>query len=314
MGDDGSDDEDYMSDKFLNPPVKPVCSGLISKSAKGRVEEGRTKVSKTAPRGKQMVANREEGLKKPIGEDNIGFKMLMKMGFKGDGGLGKKAEGRSEPVPIEVIEGRRGLGLHNVEKKFEQLRQQREQCLSSHQSDFRATMASRFRLERAQRQLLAARHICKRLDISNSLEEPVDSAFWPPDEIRAKLLAQSRLIRREICRSERPRGFWNKRPKYDADNSRERDRSREGSDLEEFGDEYRGEYDKVLGVESDEEEYCDIDAAQHGPVESQPDVILSRLTNYLREKHFYCFWCGAQFYDEADLLTNCPGPTEDDHG
>lgn len=37
-----------------------------------------------------MVALREEGLKKPIGEDNIGFKMLMKMGFKGDGGLGKK--------------------------------------------------------------------------------------------------------------------------------------------------------------------------------------------------------------------------------
>ncbi|VDO00051.1 unnamed protein product [Rodentolepis nana] len=313
MGDEDSD-EDYMSDKFLNPPVKPVCSGFISKSVKGSTEEGRTKVSKTAPRGKQMVANREEGLKKPIGEDNIGFKMLMKMGFKGGGGLGKKAEGRSEPVPIEVIEGRRGLGLHNIEKKVEQLRQQREQCLSSYQSDFRATMASRFRLERAQRQLLAARHICKRLDVSKSLEEPVDSAFWPPDEIRAKLLSQSELIRREICRSERPRRFRNKRPKHNVDNSLERDRSRDGSDFEELGDEHRGEYDKVLGIESDEEEYCDIDAAQHGPVESQPDVILYRLTNYLREKHFYCFWCGAEFSDETDLLTNCPGPTEDDHG
>lgn len=179
------------------------------------------------------------------------------------------AEGRSEPVPIEVIEGRRGLGLHNIEKKREQFRQQREQRLISYQSDFRAEMASRFRLERAQRLLASARHICKRLDLGKSSEEPVDEAFWPPDEAKAKLLAQSGLIRREICRSERPRGFRNKRRRCDVNNSPERDRSRDGNCMAEFGDEHRGEYDKVLGIESDEEEYCDIDAAQYGPVEVQ---------------------------------------------
>lgn len=135
-------------------------------------------------------------------------------------------------------------------------------------------MASRFRLERAQRQLGAARNICKRLDTAKSIEEPIDEAFWPPDETKAKLLSQSELIRREICRSDRPRGFRNKRRRHDRDNSRrlERDRSRDGSDMDEFEEEYRGEYDTVLGIESDEEEYCDIDAAQHGPVESQVRV------------------------------------------
>ncbi|VDL16827.1 unnamed protein product [Hymenolepis diminuta] len=306
MADDGSSDEDYMSDKFLNPPVKPVYSGLIPKSAKNLMKGEQIKGSQTALSGKQMVVKREEGLKKPIGEDNIGFKMLMKMGFKG-------AEGRSEPVPIEVIEGRRGLGLHNIEKKRKQFLQQREQRFISYQSDFRAEMASRFRLERAQRLLVSARRICKRLDLGKSLEEPIDEAFWPPDETKAKLLAQSELIRREICRSERPRGFRNKRRRCDVSNSPERDEGRDGNFMTEFGDEHRGEYDKVLGIESDEEEYCDIDAAQYGPVEVQPDVILSRLTLYLREKHFYCFWCGAEFSDIADLQTNCPGPTEDDH-
>lgn len=39
-----------------------------------------------------MDVRREEGLKRRIGEDNIGYKLMLKMGFKGDGGIGKKGE------------------------------------------------------------------------------------------------------------------------------------------------------------------------------------------------------------------------------
>ncbi|KAM7536120.1 hypothetical protein Aperf_G00000096573 [Anoplocephala perfoliata] len=316
MGEDDSSDEDYMSDKFLNPPVKSSCSGLIPKSTKERMEKECAKASHTIPKGKQMEVKREEGLKRAIGEDNIGYKMLIKMGFKGDGGLGRKAEGRAEPIPLEVIDGRKGLGLHNIKKKraeaIASARQQREQRMSSFQSDFRASMATRFRLERAQRQLAAARHICKRLDMSKSIERPTDETFWPPEETKAKLLAHSELIRREICRSDSRRGFCGKRRRHNHDSVDDYLRRRDDSDFDEF-DSHRGEYDTVIGIESDEDEYCDIDAAQHGPIESQPDVILSRLTVYLRDKHFYCFWCGAKFSDSSDLQINCPGPTEDDH-
>lgn len=321
------------------------------------MEKERLKSSQSVPKGRQMEVKREEGLKRAIGEDNIGYKMLIKMGFKGDGGLGKKgmfifrvfqpvyfnflAEGRSEPIPLEVIEGRKGLGLHNIDKRRAEavasIRRQREQCMSSFQSEFRISMATRFRLERAQRQLAAARYICKRLDTSKSLEQPVDEAFWPPDEIKAKLLARSELIRREICRSDSRRVFCSKRRKRNIDSVDDRFRRRDDSDVDDF-DVHRGEYDTVIGVEPDEDEYCDIDAAQHGPIESQvrypfftsrlhllvetssydcflfqPDVILSRLTVYLRDKHFYCFWCGAGFSDSSDLQMNCPGPAEDDH-
>ncbi|KAL5960440.1 G patch domain-containing protein 11 [Taenia solium] len=228
------------------------------------------------------------------------------MGFKGDGGIGKKAEGRSEPIPIEIIDGRKGLGLHNIEKKrgeaIAAARKRRDMELSTFQSDFRASMASRFRMERAQRQLMAARSICQRLDMAQSLDHPVDKNFWPPDGNRAKLLAHSELIRREICRSD-PRVIQKKRRRRqnDADNKK---------DFEE----HRDEYDTVLGVESDEEEYYDIDAAQHGPIESQPDLLLARLCTYLRESHFYCFWCGEQYSSSSNLEANCPGPTEEDHG
>jgi len=44
-------------------------------------------------------------------------------------------------------------------------------------------------------------------------------------------------------------------------------------------------------------------------VEEQLDKIL----HYMREKYFYCFWCGCAYKDALDLEENCPGLTEEDH-
>lgn len=40
---------------------------------------------------------------------------------------------------------------------------------------------------------------------------------------------------------------------------------------------------------------------------------LEILTDYLRETYLLCYWCSIRFNDEKDLVTNCPGPTKDDH-
>ncbi|RYH30130.1 DUF4187 domain-containing protein [archaeon] len=34
---------------------------------------------------------------------------------------------------------------------------------------------------------------------------------------------------------------------------------------------------------------------------------------YLRSKHCYCFYCGVEYDDENDLISNCPGLSYDDH-
>ena len=39
---------------------------------------------------------------------------------------------------------------------------------------------------------------------------------------------------------------------------------------------------------------------------------LQAILDYLRTKHYYCFWCGCQ-YNDADDLANCPGLTELEH-
>ena len=37
------------------------------------------------------------------------------------------------------------------------------------------------------------------------------------------------------------------------------------------------------------------------------------LTNYARERYFYCCWCGCRFNDAQDLQDNCPGNDRDLH-
>ncbi|RMJ21406.1 G-patch domain protein, partial [Aspergillus sp. HF37] len=43
----------------------------------------------------------------------------------------------------------------------------------------------------------------------------------------------------------------------------------------------------------------------------EPAERLQKLVMYLREKHWYCFWC-KYGYDSADM-EGCPGVTEEDH-
>lgn len=43
------------------------------------------------------------------------------------------------------------------------------------------------------------------------------------------------------------------------------------------------------------------------------DERLEIITKYLREKHFYCIWCGVAFHSEDDLRDDCPGWTRNDH-
>jgi len=40
---------------------------------------------------------------------------------------------------------------------------------------------------------------------------------------------------------------------------------------------------------------------------------LAEVIKYLRSKHHYCFWCGAQYKSAEEMGEQCPGTEEDDH-
>ncbi|KAF8528898.1 hypothetical protein BU17DRAFT_37816 [Hysterangium stoloniferum] len=48
-------------------------------------------------------------------------------------------------------------------------------------------------------------------------------------------------------------------------------------------------------------------------IHSDAQTRLKLLVEYLRSKYLYCFWCGTQYTDSEDLLSNCPGLEEEDH-
>lgn len=53
-----------------------------------------------------------------INEDNIGNKMLRKMGWGGSGGIGAKKDGIAEPVFVDAADGRRGVGHVNEDQSI----------------------------------------------------------------------------------------------------------------------------------------------------------------------------------------------------
>ncbi len=151
-----------------------------------------------------------------------------------------------------------------MKRKREVVRAQRAHQLVAQQDEFRHSMAARFRLEQATRRLGAARALCERLDRASGITEPTDPSFWPPDETRARLLAQSELIRKEICQ----------RPEVDPRRRKQKRLDEETDDID--SDSYQSEKHQddecskdLQNVDGEiDDELCDLDAAQHGPIES----------------------------------------------
>jgi hypothetical protein len=90
------DEYDYMSGEFV------VVDQTKSKNNNANPQTTHKKVKLN----EIMKTTRDEGLKTSIGEDNVGFQMLSKMGFKKGQGLGKNSLGIVEPSLsiLQVIE------------------------------------------------------------------------------------------------------------------------------------------------------------------------------------------------------------------
>jgi len=93
------EDDDYLS-------------SLILKEAEefDRNNKKKIKKFKRKPPSSSNHVSIEDGLSKAIPEDNIGYKLLQKMGFQDGSGLGKNSQGTSEPLPLFIKRGRYGLG------------------------------------------------------------------------------------------------------------------------------------------------------------------------------------------------------------
>lgn len=96
-----------MSDAFLSKiqDVKPGVS-MVRRVKEAMKKEAEQKEKNIRNRQKtykeQEKDSREAALQSSISNENKGFALLQKMGYKAGQGLGKQGAGRVDPIPLNI--------------------------------------------------------------------------------------------------------------------------------------------------------------------------------------------------------------------
>ena len=103
--------DDYMSADFLSAPA--ASTSLRKRGATVVIgTDGHSSVQATKPKlNEMMAASVTAGLATALGSDNIGFKMLSKMGFTPGSGLGRGLSGRAEPLDAVSLSSSTAAGI-----------------------------------------------------------------------------------------------------------------------------------------------------------------------------------------------------------
>ncbi|XP_008547495.1 G patch domain-containing protein 11 [Microplitis demolitor] len=269
-----SDEDDYMSDKFIESlqekAGKSSTSLIYKQSEKRRLEIAKRKADNDARIREKNKSSRvmekemrDKQLSEELTSDNKGFEMLMKMGYKPGQGIGKNLSGLSEPIPINIKADRLGLGKAGknnsalVNKKKINPTAKLE---SMKTNDFRDRMAMKKLQQLLEIDLVKSQKVCEQLDTKCGISEPVEIWYWPKVE---------------------------KEKEPDDENCSKNDGGTGDQDNDE------DDSDDDDGLSTTEK--------------------LQVVTKYLRDRYFYCIWCGTDYNDNDDLVNNCPGDTRNDH-
>ncbi|XP_028398754.1 G patch domain-containing protein 11-like [Dendronephthya gigantea] len=184
------EEDDYMSDAFLLglEDTRPglafgVAAREYKKEAKRKQKDAQ---NKTKPLKERESERREKALSNAIDSSNKGFALLAKMGYKEGKGLGKQGEGRKEPIPLSIKEGRGGLGQESEMKRKQELQ---EKCLkvardkrikleAKQREDFREKQKEIFSNKLVEKDLFQSQKACEQLDKAENMSCK-EVWFWP---------------------------------------------------------------------------------------------------------------------------------------
>ncbi|XP_071337251.1 G patch domain-containing protein 11 [Trachinotus anak] len=186
------EEEDYMSDAFLSKmqDVKPGVS-MVRRVKEAMKKETLQKEKNIKNRQKtykqQEMESRDTALQSSIGNENKGFALLQKMGYKAGQGLGKEGAGRVDPIPLNIKTDRGGIGMEEVKKRKaeEELEHYRQKVRAKQQNETKSLedFRSRVRTEREERKiegdLRRSQRACEQLDSQKGITIPREDWYWP---------------------------------------------------------------------------------------------------------------------------------------
>ncbi|KAL9484622.1 hypothetical protein ACSS6W_003411 [Trichoderma asperelloides] len=323
----GEDDEDdYMNMTFEDPT--PAKESSVQRAQRLKKESrARGIIKSKAELAQEEAAAREKALSTSLLDDprskkSKGLAMMAKMGFKG-GSLGKKTEdgqsaGKSEPIQISMKEDRGGIGLDSEKKrKLQEAFEERDAKSVKVDSD---EYRERIRMEREDArlevQLHAAQRTAERLDDEKagkdtpeptSSSEEAETSESKQRPISSRPLKSFPVVYRGLIRHREERER-DRRMRHDLEQSLSRLPTYESGDEDEDDKKALGKK-RTIYVTADDLDEVDEELDEFNALD--PGARLSRLVMYLRERHWYCFWC-KMAYPDAEM-EGCPGLTEEDH-
>ncbi|KAI6213329.1 hypothetical protein M3Y94_00137600 [Aphelenchoides besseyi] len=281
-----SEEEDYMSIQIAD--VKPGVAKSREHQRQLKISANRDVATRSLPRHELEAQRRQEALNKPVAETNKGFNLLAKMGYKPGMALGKTRTEEDkrliEPIDLKIKLSRTGLGHETMEKEKQQERceaHMKHMQTQAKKSDELAQDFRKWKRNAAVTRILIAdivraRKACQDLDMRCGIEKPIQPHLWPIHRRADPAISD------------------------EIDNPTSIKRMRMVEEIV-----YKHFYSN--GEEAEPE--CALD-------EMEEDDLVHRLSvvdGYVRERHFYCLWCGCAYESAEELLNLCPGPLKDDH-
>lgn len=192
MGED--EEEDYMSDLFIKQDVRPGLP-MVRRVKEAIQKEEKQKEANERNRQKSVKEEEKERrdlvLKSALGNENKGFALLQKMGYKSGQALGKSGEGIVEPIPLNIKTGRSGLGheefkKRKAEEKLENYRQKlhmKKQANEQAADQFRVRFKNKQEERKMEGDLRKSQRACQQLDMQKDIDVPKETWYWlEPEE------------------------------------------------------------------------------------------------------------------------------------
>jgi hypothetical protein len=224
-------------------------------------------------------------------------------------------QSRAEPLRLVVKEDRGGIGLDSEKKrKFRADVAGVSKKSKAEEGEYR----ERMRLEREERrveaQVHAAQKVAEKLDADTTQSADATQSGKKTTSsinvlyrglVREREERERDRLVRQTLESSLPSSFFPK-PRLP------------GTSKEEYEDELNDDEDD--GKEEDDgntqHSFFEQDQETEDPELDEFNALaagekLQRLVLFLREKHWYCFWCKSHYEDSG--LEGCPGITEEDH-
>ncbi|KAJ3566009.1 hypothetical protein NP233_g7269 [Leucocoprinus birnbaumii] len=346
-----SDDDDYLSDKFLagigDDVTPPKTYSQLRREALKKSQEKKCWQSNQEQTGAGAQEEEQAGL----GSGNKALAMMMKMGFTPGQSLGRQTgaaaeedsgntessirksppppQHKTEPLPLNEWSGKKGIGTvkrarsPGANDRITKMAKMEEESSSK---TFRDRARQDYEQRKADAKLGPAQRTCSTLDekANKTLHPHQLNVLWlnpnkpetfPSGLMEALALHHGQYIQGSIA-GETIQDRLRKQMQADAlsvQTERDLDDGEEEGGTEVHTQAETSDKEKQKLVELNQEYDPDFleEAAQF--LRLQPQDRLHFVLSYLRMTYAYCFYCGTEYESQEEMLEQCPGPEEDDH-